>query len=179
MWTKKRGQIFALGVILTIIAASAYAQNTVYKWVDEEGVVHFSESPPDESEAANVEILTTAKSPPYVPPAEPAVKSPATAETDLTDHSAQPVDKTPAPVKTTDITMMSRAELNRRCEEEREKRIAPLRKAEIAKCIKQDGKDPAYCQRFFASYGSAGRTIHGTFRPRMFHDLPECIEAEK
>ena len=173
MLTKKRRRIYALVTFLAFVATGAFAQQTVYKWVDKDGVVHFSEAPPDESEAASVEILTTEKAPPYTPSAEPAVKPPAAAETEEAEHSAQPA------TETTDITTMSLADLNRLCEEQREERIAPLRKAEITKCIQEERKDPAYCERFFADYGNAGRTVNGTFRPRMFNDLPACLEAEK
>lgn len=43
---KNSGLLIALGVILTAACVSTYAQQTVYKWVDENGVVHFSEEPP-------------------------------------------------------------------------------------------------------------------------------------
>ncbi len=167
-------RILALGIILAIIAAGTHAQETVYKWVDKEGVVHFSETPPDASEAVNVETITTAKAPPYTPPPKPTEKPPATVA-----ETAPPEPAPPAPAAAMDLTAMSLDELDRRCEQEREQRIAPLREAEIEKCIQQDRKDPDYCKRFFSDYGNAGRTIHGTFRPRMFHDLPECLEAEK
>ena len=37
------GRFIVLGIILTFVCASGYAQQKVYKWVDEDGVVHFSE----------------------------------------------------------------------------------------------------------------------------------------
>jgi hypothetical protein len=179
MLSKNFGRIFTLGIILAFIVVNVDAQETVYKWVDEEGTVHFSDQPPDESKSVEVEKLTTAKPPPYVPPAQPAIKSPATSETDGEKSSAQPKIEIPALVEKTDTTAMSLAELDRRCDDAREKMIAPLREAEIVKCKEQDRKDPAWCERHFADYGNAGRTISGTFRPRMFNDLPECIEAEQ
>ncbi len=168
--------MLALGMILAIFATGAHAQETVYKWVDKEGVVHFSETPPDASEAVNVETITTAKAPPYTPPPKPTEKPPPTVAETAPPESVPPA---PEPAEATELTAMSLDELDRRCEQEREKRIAPLRETEIEKCIQQDRKDRDYCERYFADYGNAGRTIHGTFRPRMFHDLPECIEAEK
>jgi hypothetical protein len=64
------------------------------------------------------------------------------------------------------------------CEREREKRIAPLRRAEIEKCRNQQGKDPQWCERYFSDYGNA-RRVHNTMVPRMFNNLPECVEARK
>jgi len=72
---------------------------------------------------------------------------------------------------------MSLSELDRRCEDAREKKLAPLRKAEIENCIKTETGDKAWCETFWADYGDATRTRSGAFTPRMFHDLPECIEA--
>lgn len=179
MLSRNCGRILTLGIILTFIVANVEAQETVYKWVDEEGVVHFSAEPPDESKAAEFEKLTTAKAPPYVPPAQPAVKSPATSETKGEQQSAQPGIETPALFTKPDITAMSLADLDRRCEDARENMIAPLREAEIVNCKKQEWHDPAWCERHYADYGNAGRTMSGTFRPRMFNDLPECVEAEQ
>jgi len=179
MLLKNYFRIFALGIFLAFIATSIEGQETVYKWVDEDGVVHFSAEPPDESRASEFEKLTTAKAPLNVPPAQPAIKSPATFENDSRIQSEQPKIELPALVEKPDITAMSLAELDRRCEDAREKMIAPLREAEIVKCKEQDRKDPAWCDRHFADFGNAGKTIYGTFRPRMFNDLPECIEAEQ
>jgi hypothetical protein len=70
-------------------------------------------------------------------------------------------------------------ELQARCEAAREARIKPLRQAEIDKCKAQERSDPAYCERYFADYGNAVRMSNGQMLPRLFHDLPECLEAEK
>jgi hypothetical protein len=177
MLTKNGGGVFALGIILTVVCASVYAQQTVYKWVDEDGVVHFTDAPPNESEAVESETLTTAKPPPYVPPAQTTIKSPSASETDVENQSAQREIQIPPLVKEIDITEMSLADLDRRCEDVREEMIAPLREAEIAKCKQTETTDPARCERFWADYGDGGRTASGGFRPRMFHDLPECVEA--
>lgn len=73
----------------------------------------------------------------------------------------------------------SLSELNRRCEDAREKKIAPLRDAEIARCKADKRNDPGYCERFFASYGDASYAANGTYVPRMFNDLPECVVADQ
>ena len=78
---------------------------------------------------------------------------------------------------TTDVSQLSLAELDLRCEEAREKMIAPLREAAIAECKQDKREDPAFCERFNADFGDGGRTASGYIRPRMFDDLAECEEA--
>ena len=76
-----------------------------------------------------------------------------------------------------DITKMSLAELDRRCEAAREGMIAPLRAAEIRKCMETGTGDRAWCEAFWADYGASSRTPSGDFVPGMFYDLTECVEA--
>jgi hypothetical protein len=178
MLTKNGGGFFALGIILTLVCASVYAQQTVYKWVDEEGVVHFGEKPPGESSEVEVEVITTDPAPRYVPPAQTTIKSPPAAATDVENESAKPEIQIPPQVKEIDITEMSLADLDRRCEAAREKIIAPLKKAEIAKCIQTGTGDQGWCETFWADYGDAQRTRSGVFIPRQFNDIPECVEAQ-
>jgi hypothetical protein len=177
MLTRNGGRVFALGIILMVVCASAYAQQKVYKWVDEDGVVHFSEQPPGESSKVEVEAFTTDPAPPYVPPAQTNIKSPLASEADVEHQSAQPETPIRPPVKETDITETSLADLDRRCEAAREERIAPLRTAEIAKCVQTKTGDQAWCETFWADYGDPRRTESGFLVPRLFHDLPKCVEA--
>ena len=165
-------------VALAFLAAGAdlHAQETVYKWVDQQGTVHFSDEPPSESEAVSVEVITTAPAPSRAPPAPaPAAELP-------DDTKAVPEEpaalRQPSPVKV-DITTMSIEALDLRCEQARERRIKPLREAEIANCKERGEKDPAACERFYADYGAGGKGMYGGYRPRMFHDLPECLEADE
>jgi hypothetical protein len=169
--------VFVLGIILTVVCASVYAQQKVYKWVDEEGVVHFSEEPPGESPEGEVETFTTDPAPHYVPPAQAAIKSPSASAADDENQTAQPKVQIPPPVKAIDITEMSLSDLDRRCEDAREERIAPMREAEIANCIQTETGDQAWCETFWADYGDSQRTVSGGIIPRLFHDLPECTEA--
>jgi len=177
MSTKNGSGFIALGIILTVVCASVYAQQTVYKWVDEEGVVHFGEEPPKESPEVEVEVINTDPSPPYVPPAQTTIKSPSASEPDVENQSVHPEAQIRPLVKEVDITEMSLADLDRRCEDVREERIAPLRQAEIAKCIQTETGDQAWCETFWADYGEPIRTVSGALTPRLFHDLPECTEA--
>jgi hypothetical protein len=160
----------------------ALAEQTVYKWVDEAGIVHFSDQPPDDPAAASTEEFKAPDSPRSerplrLPPSKPAETRQAGEEIVATQatQATQASQETPD----VDIRSLDLPELDRRCEAEREAKIAPLREAEIEKCITEQGKDSEYCNRFFADYGAGGRTIYGTLRPRMFHDLPVCLEAEK
>jgi hypothetical protein len=178
MLIKNGGTFLAFGIILVIACGSVYAQQKVYKWVDEDGVVHFSEEPPKESTEAEVDIFTTDPTPPHVPPAQTTVKSSSASKADVANQSAQPETHTSPPVKKTDITKMSLPDLDRRCEAAREKIIAPLRKAEIAKCIQTGTGDQAWCETFWADYGDSQRTKSGVFIPRQFNDIPECVEAQ-
>jgi len=177
MLIKSGGWIFALGIVLTVACASVNAQQTVYKWVDEDGVVHFSEEPPVESPKAEVEVFATDPAPPYVPPAQTTIKSPSTSEKSVKSQSAQPKIQRRPPVKEIDITEMSLADLDRRCEDVRDAKIAPLKEAEIANCIQTETGDQAWCEAFWADYGAPRRMASGGFTPRLFHDLPECTEA--
>ena len=179
MLTKSSGTVVTLGVILAIVCGSVYAQQKVYKWVDEEGVVHFSEEPPGESPETEVDVFTTDPAPPYVPPAQTTIKSPSASETDVANQSTRAEPQARPPVKKTDITTMSVADLDRRCEAAREKIIAPLKKAEITKCTETGTGDQGWCEAFWADYGNAQRTKSGVMIPRQFNDIPECAEAQE
>jgi hypothetical protein len=177
MLTKIGGGVFILGFILLVACASVYGQQKVYKWVDEDGVVHFSEEPPRDSVEGKVETLTTDPAPRYVPPARPTIESPSNARSTDERKRVEPEPEVRRPAPVLDITKMSLEDLDRRCEEAREKKIAPLREAEIAKCLETETGDLAWCETFWADYGDARRTASGYFVPRMFHDLPECLQA--
>lgn len=76
--------------------------------------------------------------------------------------------------------------LERECELARERLIAPLRQQAIYQCIedrttgrsgRRSSRDAhEHCERFYADFGQGGVTQFGGFRPRMFHDIPECRE---
>jgi len=152
----------------------ATAQQTVYKWVGEDGVVHFGESPPEGVEAERITTDTPPPSPPPLPAptaAESGVEAPVSAQT------AEPATTTVPVVVSTPLAGMTLAELDGRCEEAREAKIAPLRDAEIEHCKAQPRSDPAFCESHNADFGDGGRTVSGTIRPRMFDNLPACVEA--
>jgi hypothetical protein len=177
MLTKNGVGFFALGIILAVACGSVHAQQTVYTWEDKDGVVHFSETPPDESAEAEVEVVTMDPAPSYVPPAQTTIQSLSASETDVENHSAQPETQVRPLVVEVDISEMSLEDMDRRCEDAREERLAPLREAEIAKCVRTETGDQAWCETFWADYGDPIRTLSGGLTPRMFHDLPKCTEA--
>jgi hypothetical protein len=162
---------------LLVPAVSICAQQKIYKWVDEEGVVHFSEEPPREALDVEVEAIKTDPAPRYVPPAKTTIKPQPTPETNIKKESVQSQVQAPPPVKEIDISAMSLSDLDRRCEAAREEKIAPLRAAEISNCVETETGDQAWCETFWADYGDPVRTVSGALTPRLFHDLPECIEA--
>ena len=171
----KRSLTGAVTILIAglVMHSAAEAQQKVYKSVDKDGNVTYSDQAPDDAEA--VEALEIAVPPPATqpPPTAPTpVAPPPTAKTTPTSKPKQP--PAPQPVA---ASSMSLEELDRRCEEARQRTIAPLRKAEIEKCQQDKRNDPGYCERFYKDYGEGGRTLHGTQRPRMFDDLPECVEA--
>jgi hypothetical protein len=177
MTPKKFGQMIAMALTLTVACTGTYAEETVYKWVDEDGVVHFSDAPPAEGDPTDTETIVIPKSAPVAAPAQPAAKPATVPRTSSSGQSKKPAAETSPLFEKIDITNMSLADLDRRCEDAREKMIVPLREAEIAKCQQDKKNDPAWCERFNADYGDGGRTVSGSIRPRMFDDLPECVEA--
>jgi hypothetical protein len=74
------------------------------------------------------------------------------------------------------ISEMSLEELDLRCEQAREEKIAPLRNAAIEECKQGKRNDPEWCERFNADFGDGGKAANGTYRPRIFDDIPECVD---
>lgn len=174
---KSSGFLIAIGFILTVACTNTSAQQTIYKWVDEDGVVHFSEEPPKVSPDVNVEVVTTDPSPPPAPRAATSVKAPLAATASVESQSTQAEPQMPPLVRQVDITQMSLEDLDRRCEEAREVMIAPIRAAQIENCVQAGTGDQEWCENFWADYGASSRTPSGEFIPGMFYDLPECTEA--
>jgi len=179
MLARNFGQDFSLGIILVFIAIGASAQQTVYRWVDKDGVVHFGDAPPDDAEAVETMTLTYDEPASGVPTAQPVVTAPGASEKVDEDQLVQPEIEKPPPVKEVNISNMTLIELDQRCDDARENKIAPLREAEIENCKQKKRNDPAWCERFNADFGEGGRTVSGNIRPRMFDDLPECVDALK
>jgi hypothetical protein len=57
-----RKYLIFLGPFLIIFMAGVFAENSIadmYKWVDENGVVHFSDTPSDDADNSDIETLPT------------------------------------------------------------------------------------------------------------------------
>ena len=83
--TKTFAVAVALGLTLSV-TAPVFAQNKVYKWTDENGVVHFSKTPPPEGQAEQVRLRRAPRAP---QPGEEA-ESAGTADQELFAESDQP-----------------------------------------------------------------------------------------
>lgn len=57
---------FSIGLALTLAALSAGAQAPIYRWVDADGVVHFSDARPADSQGVEAETLIVPSSAPRV-----------------------------------------------------------------------------------------------------------------
>ena len=71
----------------------------------------------------------------------------------------------------------TQAELDKRCELAREKKLKPMREKLIEECVTEKRKEREYCTNFYSTYGDAIHHANGRVQPRMFHDLPECLKA--
>ena len=69
-------------------------------------------------------------------------------------------------------------EMGQRCQEARERKIAPLREEAIEECVstRRTSRTREDCERIYNDFGEGGGTVNGAFRPAMFIDLPECVE---
>lgn len=174
MKTRRISLVLVVCIAATFLMVGVNAQQTVYKWVDEDGVVHFGESTP---EGVGAERITTDAPPPPPPPRPAPTAAESGTEATVSEQTAEPATTTVPIAVSTPIADMTLAQLDSRCEEAREAKIAPLREAEIEHCKSQPRSDPAFCESHNADFGDGGRTVSGTIRPRMFDDLPECVEA--
>lgn len=76
-------RLLAIGLTLAT-AGSAGAQGTIYRWTDDRGVVHFSDTPPRNQRNVETKVM---------PPAPPRAPAPGAAEAAA---EAAPADGTPA-----------------------------------------------------------------------------------
>jgi len=169
--------------VLAVIWAFTVGAQTVYKSVDSEGNVTYSSSPPDNGKVVGTAEIPAQKASGDNEAAATTRRMADELEADrLKRESARASDQAQrrqqsAPA--TETTAPSYEELSAVCEQAREARIAPLRQAEIDRCISESRKDPDHCERYYSDYGSAFRGFHGKMVPRMFADLPECVAADQ
>lgn len=89
MTTRDRTR-FSIGLALALAALSAGAQAPIYRWVDADGVVHFSDAPPAASQAVEAETLIVPSSAPQVGAERPRTNTPVESfPADRTDAASQ------------------------------------------------------------------------------------------
>ena len=70
--------------------------------------------------------------------------------------------------------------LEKLCEEARQRKIKPLREAKVEDCIKKQKKDTEWCKRYLAdSFHAKSPPSRGFIGKRLFDDLPECVAFYK
>lgn len=69
-------------------------------------------------------------------------------------------------------------ELEQRCYDARQAKLAPEREQLVQQCVK-DGGIADYCERYWRDYGDGGVTLYGNRRRGKYFDLPECQQAEQ
>ncbi len=164
-------------VILTsifVIASGVEAE--IYKWVDKEGNTYFSDESSEQYKSEELQIEPG-------PSEEEVFKAQQRAEQSLKDSNEleEPLKITPKaedePEQNQPLTL---EELDKRCEKAIEERLAPLRDAVIKECIADENRrlpNPQEdCKNFYKDFGHS-TFVNGHSRPRMFHNLPECVEA--
>lgn len=159
-------------MLMVAAYATASMSQQIFKWTDEDGQVHYGESVPEGMEEYDVVTVAPA-------PTTPPTRLPAQARSKAPGLAPQPATPTIPAATQEPVSAMSLEELDQLCDAARERAIAPLRRAAIEECKASPRQDPDFCERFYADYGEAGRTVTGTIRPRMFDDLPECVTAMK
>jgi hypothetical protein len=65
-------------------------------------------------------------------------------------------------------------QLDKACEDEREKKLVVLRQQYVDECVLSWKESRAYCEKFYADYGA--KTLR---RAPLFYDLPECVLAHE
>jgi hypothetical protein len=161
----------ALSLTLVLFASNIAAQQSVYKWVDADGVVHFGDAPPPDAAIIDSGTIKTT-------PASAAAPKPLATTSTTEPPAAQKPAAKPARAKEKDVSELSIAELDRRCEDARERLIGPEREDHIASCKLEKRNDPDWCETYFADYGASVKTGLFTNRPRMYSDIDECLVAD-
>jgi len=144
-------------VFTAIITASFTAgAQEVYKNVDHQGVVEFSDQPSPGAKAVAVK--------PNVVLVEPVKSS--------SPVSAGPAEK-PDAVATGSDRESTPAQLDAECEAARERKLAPERAKYIEECVRDKVKDSREaCERFYSDHGARSGN-----RAPLYYDLPECVRA--
>ena len=76
MLPKTNAGVFAIGIILVVVVTCAHSQQEIYKWIDEDGNVHYGDTQPEGVESEQVHINTSPPSDGYVPIQRPPSRQP-------------------------------------------------------------------------------------------------------
>lgn len=176
-------------VVIFILSIAVTMGAEIYKWIDSDGDIHYSDSPPNEQKSEKLQVMPG--------PGEEEIEKAQQQADHLIKETEEPRKKESDPQnnnpKEEDLPEidvepkepLSLEELDQRCEDAREEKIAPLREAAIQECVVKkrrasDGLE--YCKRFHKDFGE-GFVIYNPqgqrtgAQARMFADLPECTEA--
>ncbi|MGA7980607.1 MAG: DUF4124 domain-containing protein [Chromatiaceae bacterium] len=187
-------RISVLSAVL-LFSVLAFAGGPVYKSVDESGHASYSSEPPEgaekvegiqlpsgPSEEETKESLERAKEMENEADARyDAVIERRRLEAEARNEAqedAEAAKRSRPGEESTDSAEPSLEELRQRCQEARERKIAPLRAQAIEECISanRSTRTREDCERIYHDLGEGGRTVTGAYRPEMFNDLPECVE---
>jgi len=147
-----------LMMLFTAIITASFTAGAqeVYKDVDHQGIVEFSDRPSPGAKAVDVK--------PNVVRVEPVKSS--------SPVSAGSEEK-PDAVTTGSDRESTPAQLDAECEAARERKLEPERAKYIEECVRDKVKDSREaCERFYSDYG--GRSGN---RAPLYYDLPECVRA--
>lgn len=179
-------RIAILAVLVLIEPTIALAQ--MCKWVDEAGSVHYAERCPEQAQTEIIE-LERGPSQANVEAAENAYQR-NTADSTAAEQpeASAPVDfvrressntiawsdiHCPSGNRTSYVRKMDKA-----CDRARETYIAPLREAEIERCVEQEQRDRKECEQRYADYLNPNY-VGRLDEPRQFDFVPECKIARK
>jgi hypothetical protein len=68
-------------------------------------------------------------------------------------------------------------ELDRKCVQAREAKLAPMRAELVERCVREEKRPRDLCTVEYSTWGENSTTHNGGTRPGLFYDLPECVAA--
>jgi len=172
---------------ILMLAESSRAQ--MCKWVGEDGSVHYAEQCPEGVDGERVTLQAS-------PSREQAEAAESRARQALESVMARDAEQRAQQEDSIEFVLRedrqylapedvqcptaNRADYVRqmeaRCEQAREAYIAPLRQAEIERCVREEGRDLAWCERDHADYFNPQNPWF-IKEARVFDHLPECVIA--
>ncbi len=84
-----------------------------------------------------------------------------------------------AAVAQPDTELARLKELDRKCEQARTEKLAPIRRELIERCVRENKRAQADCEAEFGDWGDTRPLASGGARGGKFYDLPECVAAAR